>query len=319
MVCMGIGLAVGAGAQTAEGPTFEVASIKPAEAQTGKGGRLFFGGGRGGPGTDDPGLFTCPRCNLYTLVQKAFDVPSYRLAGISNNMMEDQRYDVSARIAPGTTKEQFQLMLQNLLVERFKLKFHRETKDVTGYELSVNKGGIKMKVSPPEDPKPAVPAGEAALPPRPPLPLGLLRAGADGMPDLPKGRGNVTLFMPGAAKMHVEKETMEQFTKFLGNQLGGPITDLTGLKDKYDFDLTWDGVSPGRGGMGMPMVMGPPPGAGAGVGGGGSPLDGAGVQRDPQPTIFGALQSELGLKLDKKQVPVEVVVIEHFEKTPTEN
>src|SRR5579864_18474 len=132
-------------------PEFEVASITPVDVNPGPGGRIFFRGPQGGPGTDDPGLFSCATCNVYQLILKAFDVQPYQITGIAN-MFDMDRFSVKAKIPAGTTKEQFLLMMQNLLADRFKLKFHRETKDVTGYQLTVAKNGPKMKVSAPDAP-----------------------------------------------------------------------------------------------------------------------------------------------------------------------
>jgi uncharacterized protein (TIGR03435 family) len=52
--------------------------------------------------------------------------------------------------------------------------------------------------------------------------------------------------------------------------------------------------------------------------GGSTPVDATG-SAEVQPTIFGALQSQLGLKLERKKAPFEVLVVNHFEKIPTEN
>jgi uncharacterized protein (TIGR03435 family) len=127
--------------------------------------------------------------------------------------------------------------------------------------------------------------------------------------------------------MTFTRESMEDFAKILSRQLGKPVTDLTGLQGNYEFALIWDGADlggrpgfAGRGGMEAllnPNAPPPPPPGGA-TSDGGSPLgsvsDAAGV-----PTLFGALQSQLGLKLEAKKGPMEVVVVDHVEKAPTEN
>ena len=110
-------------------------------------------------------------------------------------------------------------------------------------------------------------------------------------------------------------------------QLGKPVRDLTGLKGNYEFTLIWDNADlggrpgfAGRGGMETALNPNapPPPPPGGAASDGGSPLaavsDAAGV-----PTLFGALQSQLGLKLDAKKGPMEVVVVDHAERVPTEN
>ena len=107
-----------------KGQTFEVASIKAASPPLdGKGMRVDW---KGGPGTPDPGLFTCENCSLANLVSIAYDLKSYQFPGSSD--LNTDRFTVSAKVPPGTTKEDFRLMQQNLLAERFKLKIHREKK-----------------------------------------------------------------------------------------------------------------------------------------------------------------------------------------------
>ncbi len=235
-------------AQTPNGqPAFEVASIRPGARVIESGMRVWR---QGGPGTDDPTLYTCENCSLSDLVEQAYDVASYRLTAAG--WMNEERFNVSARIANGVTKEQFRLMLQNLLVERFKLEVHRDKKEMQMHQLVVIKGGPRFKESPEGDTKP----------PGPPT------------------------LRPGWMWRPVRKETMEQFAKWLEGYAQGPVVDATGLKARYDFELSWSFES----------------------------LD------DPDsPTLFTALQSQLGLKLESKKGPVEILVIDHSEKVPTGN
>jgi uncharacterized protein (TIGR03435 family) len=125
-------------------PVFEVASIKPAAPPAGRGpgtlGRML-----GGPGQPDPELFRCNNCNIPLLITRAYDIKSYQLT--SPGWMETVRFDISARVPAGATKEQFNLMLQNLLAERFKLAIRRDRKEIQVYELVVGKGGIKFHES----------------------------------------------------------------------------------------------------------------------------------------------------------------------------
>jgi len=126
--------------------------------------------------------------------------------------------------------------------------------------------------------------------------------------------------MNGRARLQADSSTMEDLARTLSNQMGKPVTDGTGLKGKYEFTLTFDPSSMGGGGRGMPMMGGwSRRWRGGGVSGGGSPLDSGGSDDPALPTIFGALQSQLGLKLDQKKASVEIIVVDHVEKTPTEN
>ena len=117
--------------------------------------------------------------------------------------------------------------------------------------------------------------------------------------------------------MQAEKESMEDFAKWLSNQLGTLVTDATGLKAKYDLIVTWDG-SGGMGPDGRRMDVLPPPQGGAASPERNAPLRGA-PEGDSPPTIFSALQSQLGLQLEQRKGQVETIVVDHFERIPTEN
>jgi uncharacterized protein (TIGR03435 family) len=321
--------------------TFEVATVKPsAPPQSAPGGRGFvvMMGQRGGPGTNDPTRWACNNCNMMMLMSQAYGVQRWELSVPSS--MDNERFDVTAKVPEGATKEQLKPMLQNLLEERFKLTIHREKKEVQVSELTVNKGGPKLKEAAPveEPPKPATPPGEGVTPPPPPpLPQivgGQLKLDKDGFPELPKipggaGRGGPRMMMMnGRSRMQGDAMSMDDLAKWLSGQMGRPVTDGTGLKAKYDITLTFDGSSLGGGGRGFGgpgmqmMVQSGGPGGGPGSGGGGggdTPLGPNNDDPNALPTIFGALQNQLGLKLDQKKGQIEIIVVDHVEKIPTEN
>jgi uncharacterized protein (TIGR03435 family) len=277
-------------AQPPASPTFEVASIKPSAPQ--QAGRIMMRQ-RGGPGTPDPGQYSVEGFPLSRVIQQAYGVQSYQVSGPS--WIDSERYDIVAKVPSGTTKEQFQVMLQSLLAERFKLVVHQETKELPTYALVVGKGGPKMKVSPKEDPD----APKDALPPQPQM-------GRDGRPQMPRG-GRGMMVMMGPKGLHAEagRATMAQLADFLSNQLGRPVIDETRLTAQYDYalDFSPEGLATMKG---LPAM--PPPGAGGGAEGG---PEGGG-------SIFTAVQ-DLGLKLEPRKGPVALVVVDSGNKTPTEN
>jgi uncharacterized protein (TIGR03435 family) len=293
----------------AQGQTFDAASIKPAVMPGGgPGGRgMIRMGPSGGPGTSDPGRIHYQFMNLKTLLMNAYDVKGFQISGPS--WLDTERFDIQATMSPETTKEQFRIMLQNLLAERFGAKIHHETKELPMYSMVVAKNGPKMKESEPPPPD----SGEPATPALP-LQPGPLKMGPDGFPILPNmdgGRGGLfMMMMPNRARLMAKGQTMKDLATRLSDTLSKPVIDMTELTAKYDFTLTY---SPEGMNSGM-MMLAPPPGAG---GGGRGPVDTPDAETPL--TIFAAIQSELGLKLEPKKGPVDLIVVDHIEKVPTEN
>ena len=101
----------------------------------------------------------------------------------------------------------------------------------------------------------------------------------------------------GSGRLEATKITMQKLADLLGRGAGAPVTDATGLKGVFDFTLEWSPTAPPD----MAVADGGVPGGPAG------------------PSLFTALQDQLGLKLDVGKAPVEVLVVDHIEKAPTEN
>ena len=278
---------------------------------------MIMTGMSGGPGTADPSQVKFTNTPLSLLLMQAYNVKRFQLT--APDWINGERFDIIAKVPPGATKDDLRVMLQNLLAERFQMKVHLEKKEMQAYALVAAKGGVKLKPSadaPPGD-LPAVPNG----PPGPP------KTDRNGFPVLPPNMNGGTLMMFNGSQMRMtaSKRTMANICDFLSGQLSKPVVDQTGLTGVYDFNLEFapDGPLTGPGGAAMPPPPPPPPGAAAGtmvgvpVGGSpGGPPPGAG---DPAPTLMGALQDQLGLKLEPKKLPVDIVVMDHAEKTPTEN
>ena len=296
--------------------------MKPADLPTPDGrGMIRIMPPSGGPGTADPSRIHYPYSTLRYLLFTAYNVKDFQITGPAT--LDSERFEITATMAPGTTKEQFRVMLQNLLAERFKLVIHRDTKELPVYSLTVLKGGPKMKPSAGE---PTVDR-DAPFPAPPAPPSGPPKMGADGFPDLPPVGGRPGFFdimMPGRAKLTAQFQTMHDFADQLSTRLAKPVVDDTGLTGKYDFTLIYLPEQM-NGPMGRLPLPPPPPGGGGAIATGPGPgpanADGRGPAPDsePMPTLFAALQSQLGLKLEAKKGPVEIIVVDHVEKTPTEN
>jgi uncharacterized protein (TIGR03435 family) len=297
--------------------TFDAASIKPASLPAPDGrGRVMVGGPTGGPGTGDPGRVRYPFISLKNLLMNAYDVKSFQIQGPS--WLDSERFDLNATMPPETTREQFRAMLQNLLAERFQLTLHRESRELPMYSLVVAKNGPKMKESEPVS-SPNEDAGAAPSSPFPEQP----KMGPDGFPVLAPSGGRAGLFlmmMPGRARLVGRQQTMQDLASRLGTQLSRPVSDVTGLTAKYDFTLTFspEGMNAPVGSMGAGGVMvaaAPPAPAEAGAGGSQASLP----EADTPPDLFRAVKDQLGLTLESKKGPVEMIVIDHIEKTPTGN
>jgi uncharacterized protein (TIGR03435 family) len=309
--------------------TFEVASIKPLQSPRSDiplAGFLLRPSG--GPGSNDPGRINYPYMTLKNLLMTAYNVKNYQISG--PGWLDSEWFNITATMPPDTTKEQLQIMLQNLLMERFKMSVHREKKNLPMYSLVVTKPG-KLKESTASG-APVGPDNPPSLPPPGPP-----KMGPDGFPVLPLGMtgrpGIMMMMMPGRARLMATAQTMQDFATRLSNQLNRPVIDNTGLTAKYDFTLTYapdPNEGPGRGGPvpgGAMIALAPGPGPGAGAAAGAAPgpgpapggNDNAVPDAETPPPLFGAVQSQLGLKLEPKKGAVDIIVIDRIEKTPTEN
>jgi uncharacterized protein (TIGR03435 family) len=266
---------------------FEVASVKPAGPPgVGQGTEA-----RGGPGTSDPGQITYTRMFLTQVFRLAFEMSwEFELSG--PGWLDSERFTISAKIPAGATQEQFRHMLQNLLVDRFGLKFHHESKIVPAYELVVTSSGVKFRES-----DVLTNASPAAPPPR------TVATDKDGFPVLPPGVNSARSVQNGRVRLSARMMSISALAGRLERETGRPVIDKTGLTGAYDLKLDYsvDGLG------GQLWVARAQQG-----------LD-AGAPDDGGPTLFNALQQQLGLKLEDRKEPFDVIVIDHLEKVPTED
>jgi len=276
---------------------FEAASVKP----TGPGGGPF-GRTTGGPGTRDPGRIRYSNMTLKAVLLTAFGVDELQIEG--PGWMETERFDIDATMPGNTTSEQFREMLRNLLVERFKIALHRETKEVPAHTLVVARNGLRIAESASSDsPDGAAPA--RGVPPQ------QFERDRDGFPKLPAGGppGLLQFVVLHRARLQGRLQTMAELAARLAYLLGQPVVDGTRLTGKYDFTLTF-----ATEGTAISKAVGPP----LPPTGGNAPP--AAVEGDvAAPDLFSAVQSQLGLRLESKKATMEVIAIDHAEKTPVAN
>ena len=261
--------------------SFEVASIKPNHS----GDRRFFVSWQ-------PGRFNATGMTLKFLITMAYDVKDFQVSG-GPSWVNSERYDIDAKepdsiaqIMEKLPREQQGLladsMLQSLLADRFQLKLTRGTKDMPAYALVVAKNGPKLQEAKPVDTPAEAPSG-------------------------PNGHPHGPMMRMGRGEINGQGVPLSFLASVLSQQLGRTVLDKTELKGNYDLTLKW---TPEQG-EGMMM-------AGPGPGGGGPPPDGAPPPDASGPSIFTALQEQLGLRLEATKAPAEVLTIDHVER-PSEN
>lgn len=267
-------------------PTFEVASIKRNNSGDG------FTTRGGGPG----GRVNYVNVPVRQIIIAAYQLQPFQIIGGPSWITAD-RFDVIAKAPDGSTPEQTNLMLRSLLADRFKLKVHTETREMPVYSLVKARpdGKLGDKLQPA-----AVdcgPTGRGRGGPPPPGPGAT--PGAPG-PQAPL-MGCRAMITPG--RLQMGGQPLSQLAQMLSNQVARPVIDKTGLTGSYDIELSFMPEGPGRGGPVGPLPPGMPP-----------------IQPpDPDaPSLFTALQEQLGLKLESERGPVDVIVIDSIEQ-PTED
>ena len=230
--------------QLALSQTFEVASIRASQFQSadGEGGQaenINVSGDR----------LTMRNVTLRSCISWAYNLQDFQVSG---NLGVD-RFDITAKAAGPSTIPMMREMMGALLADRFKLTFHRDTRQLSALALVVAKGGPKLRISQQDGP-------------------GILR--------------------PSKSAMVAQHATMSEFVKTLSGPLRTPVVDNTGLPGRYDFtiDLSADFEN-----------------------------NKPGEQRDITGIVMSALRTQLGLNLESRKEPVEMLMIDHVERNPTGN
>ena len=277
----------------AQAPSFEVASIKPAD--TSARGLRFSGG----PGTDSPGQLVIRNYPLDRIIARAFDKTHPWEIVIPDSVPTD-RYDIVAKAPPGVTREQFSVMIQNLLAERFGLVAHREIREIPVYELVVAKNGPRLTVVN----KPPV-ADQSGQSPRPRLDVNSLPKDKDGWPILPPDAvGTFAASVPPYRRTMYRAQPFSALLEYLRFVLDRSVVDKTALSGIYNYDLNV-----------LSLEL---PAANTDM----SPAERTQALRDADSQVIPNLLAgveRLGLKVISVKGPVEVVVIDKVNKKPTEN
>ncbi len=280
-------IAVGLHAQSTAPPLeFEVASIKPAPplVENTKIGVHI-----------DGALVTCNSFALRDYITMAYRVKMYQV--VAPEWVGSQRFDIRAKLsAPLKDRDQLPGMFQALLADRFHLQLHHESRQLPVYALIAAKGGLKLKESPPDTGTDAAKAGT----------VDVNASGSRNGTTVDFGRGSYFNF--GGNRFEARKITMPSLADMLARFVDRPVVDMTDAAGVYDFKLE---VSPED--YQAMMIRG---------------AIAAGVNLPPQALraldnssgdSLGAALQTVGLKLDPRKAPIDVLVIDRVDKTPTEN
>jgi uncharacterized protein (TIGR03435 family) len=298
--------------------SFEVASIKPSPPLDPA--KIQSGQAHIGMAVDkarvDIGLTP-----LIGLIMQAYKpIQLFQVQGPPFLMTE--RFDIVAKMPEGATKDDVPELLKSLLADRFGMTYHMETKEHSVFALKLGPGGSKLveaktaeelaqedREKPAEKGETVVNAGDAQV-----------RVKTDtkgGLSATTKGTENgtvkTTMTPEGLIHIEIQSMTVEQLCGQIGALLGKPVVDQTGLKGKYSMVLEFRREDL----MALAAAMGQAPAGGTDAAAGASGVTAA---SDPSggSSIFKSME-KLGLKLESTKAPVAMMIIDHVEKTPTEN
>jgi len=300
----------------AQSPAFEVAIVKTSEPVS----PAAFMSGKAHFGTKiDSSRIDIGSASLFNLICTAYRVKPYQVSGPS--WMKSAYFDVQAGIPSGTSTAQVPEMLQALLADRFRLRIHREKKDLPAYALEVMKGGPKLKEAEPDPLLP--PAPDKSSGPGISIPTAdgdvKVEHASSGV-ELSGGDigGKIRIVGMGTASMRMEstKTTMKSLAEMLsGGMLDRPVVDMTGLKGFYQIalDVSREELMGALQvtGVNFPMGMGREMGREMGRGGA-TPVE-------PEvSSVFSSLR-DLGLHLEPRRLPVDLIVVDSVERAPSAN
>jgi uncharacterized protein (TIGR03435 family) len=221
-----------------------------------------------------PGTLTATNMTLEGLILWAYNIKENEIVD-SPSAARSDHYDIAAKAYGAPDASHLRSLLQALLVDRFKLAAHRETRDLPVYLLKVEPKGSKLT---------------PAVGPTP--------------PEGPQLKSATNLQLSNMTGQHA---AIAQLVSALSRFSGRPVINETSLQGSFDFKLEW---TPDR----EELLRSLPASVRA--------MAQAETVSTTDPlgqSIFTALREQLGLRLEASKRPGEVVVVDHVERTPTEN
>jgi uncharacterized protein (TIGR03435 family) len=264
---------------------FEVASIRPSptepEGQVAVGLHI------------DGAQVRIGRFNLKDYIALAYRTKISQVIG--PDWIGSDRFDIGATIPAGAKPGQIPEMFQTLLADRFDLKFHREKRDFPVYALVLGKGSLKLKEVPPDENNN-----------KSPEPLNVAGGGSAAGVSINLGNGSSWSFVPN--RFEAKKLSMDVFAANLERFADRPIVDMTGLKGQYDFafDINAEDY--------RPMLIRSAVAAGVDL-----PPQALRLLEGTSSAPLSDALEQVGLRLDARKAPLEVIVVDSANKSPSAN
>jgi uncharacterized protein (TIGR03435 family) len=319
-----VGLTLAARAALAQAPqaapvAFEVAAIRAAPPITEVIQQIQSGKAKLGM-TVDGSRVDIGFVSLADLAGMAYNVKPYQMQG--PDWMSQQRFDIQAGIPDGVSKDRVPEMLRALLADRFKMTTHKEKKDLPVYALIAGKNGAKLTEAAALTQAGAAPdktLADSANSVNGDTEKGQFKFKVNGQNGVVMQSGTMRISSSGGTDgghMEINRITMPGLANALSSYVDRPVIDMTGLTGEYQvaLDLSLEDLmlaaQRAQRQMAQLGVLLPPQQL-PGVNPGEASTPGGG-------SVFAAV-GKLGLKLDARKGPVEVIVVDHLEKAPTEN
>ena len=218
---------------------------------------------------------------------------------IGPDWVGSDRWDITAKLPEGARSDQVPEMLQNLLVERFKITFHHDKKEFAVYALVPGKGGLKLKETP------ADPASDAPAAPKSNLNVNASGSAAGVFVDF----GNGSFYSFADNKLVGHKLTMALIADTLSRYVDKPVVNMTDAPATAYYDFTFE-ITPDDY---RTMLIRTALKAGVSL-----PPEAMRLADASTDSLTTAMELA-GIRLDSRKAPLDVMVIDHADKTPTEN
>ncbi len=264
-----------------DAPKFQAADIHPSPKNNSPMGQF----GRALPVR--AGRYDVRNANMVDLIRIAYGFDSDKVLG-GPNWLELDRFDIAAKVPPDSTPEMHKQMLQSLLQDRFKLVVRKETKPLPTYALVAGK---KPQLKEAEGSEQTGCRPKSASGPAGPGVMRLTMGSFDGGAPV-----SITIGPGGTIDYNCRNISMDAFVANMRSMLGAsvgnnPVLNETGLKGNWNFDLTYSMT-----------IFGP-----------------MGQDNAPHISFANAVEKQLGLKLEDRQVPTPVIVVESVKRRPADN